>query len=1111
MAQSEPFPDLKNTVMQGHKLLPDQSDLPQSEQTTKQMEPHTLTVSTEVPQIPGYRITAEIARGGMGQVYAGYDLTLGREVAIKMLLPRANAERFITEAKITAQLPHPGIPPVYTLGTLEDGTPWLAMKLIRGRTLAELLKKRSSPSEELPRFIQIFEQIAQAVGFAHSRGIIHRDLKPLNVMVGEFGEVQVMDWGLAKVLTPVRHGKGASPVEPGGTLGLEPGVDMDMSVWGDSATQAGSVLGTPAYMPPEQARGEIERMDARSDVFGLGAILCQILTGHPPYRSLRGIDDVDDVLRQAARWEVGEAFAALDSCGAEPELVALCKRCLAREQADRPADGGAVAAEVARIRQAAEERARQTELERQRALVREAEQAERRRLAIVAASSLVAVLLAGLAVSLWQMNRAMDAERQAVANAELARENERQAMANAELARANEAKALAERDAKAAALKAEEIARQQAVLAAEKEKAARLAEKEARDRAMAALRVMTDELVERQLARSPTLTEENKEFLRKVIAQFEGFAAITANDADSRAIRGEGYFRVGLMRYRLGDLKEAEAAFRDALAIQKQLAADFPTRPDFRQQLARTYGNLGVLLRETGRLKEAEAVYRDALAIQKQLVAEFPTRPDFRQELTKSYNNLGVLLYQTGRPKEAEAVWRDALAIRQQLVADFPTRPDFRQQLASSHNNLGLLLYQTGRPKEAEAAWRDALAIRQQLVADFPTRPDFRQELASSHNNLGLLLYQTGRPKEAERAFRDALAIRQQLATEFPTRPDFRQELALCYNNLGNLLSDTGRLAEAEVAYRETLKLQQQLVTDFPTRPDFRQELAKSHSNLGILLYQTGRPKEAEAAFRETLKLQQQLATDFPTRPDFRQALARSHLNLGNLLSNTGRLKEAEAAYRETLKLQQQLATDFPNQLDIRYELAGTLVSLANLCNQRRDFAAAKGYLDEAAPHHRATLKVNPRHPDYRQFYRNNLWTLAQAQAGLLDRAAAVKVAEQIRDLGWNPADDAYHAACALALCIPIVEKHDKLNADERQAAVQFYGDEAMKLLRDAVAKGYKNAAQMKADRNLAPLRGRDDFQKLLAELEGKFEQPPVKNPLEGKSDKPPAKNPPPR
>ena len=1063
MAQSEPFPDLKNTVMQGHKLLPDQSDLPQSEQTTKQMEPHTLTVSTEVPQIPGYRITAEIARGGMGRVYAGYDLTLGREVAIKMLLPRANAERFITEAKITAQLPHPGIPPVYALGTLEDGTPWLAMKLIRGRTLAELLKKRSSPREELPRFLQVFEQIAQAVGFAHSRGIIHRDLKPLNVMVGEFGEVQVMDWGLAKVLTPVRHGKGASPVEPGGTLGLEPGVDMDMSVWGDSATQAGSVLGTPAYMPPEQARGEIERMDARSDVFGLGAILCQILTGHPPYRSLRGIDDVDDVLRQAARWEVGEAFAALDSCGAEPELVALCKRCLAREQADRPADGGAVAAEVARIRQAAEERARQTELERQRAVVREAEQAKRRRLAIVAASSLVAVLLAGLAVSLWQMNRAMDAERQAVANAELARENERQAMANAELARANEAKALAERDAKAAALKAEEIARQQAVLAAEKEKAARLAEKEARDRAMAALRVMTDELVERQLARSPTLTEENKEFLRKVIAQFEGFAAITANDADSRAIRGEGYFRVGLMRYRLGDLKEAEAAYRDALDIQKQLAADFPTRPDFRQQLARTYGNLGNLLRDTGRLAEAEAAYRDALAIQKQLVAEFPTRPDFRQELTKSYNNLGVLLYQTGRPKEAEAVWRDALA------------------------------------------------IRQQLVADFPTRPDFRQELASSHNNLGLLLYQTGRPKEAERAFRDALAIRQQLAAEFPTRPDFRQELALCYNNLGNLLSDTGRLAEAEVAYRETLKLQQQLVTDFPTRPDFRQELAKSHSNLGILLYQTGRPKEAEAAFRETLKLQQQLATDFPTRPDFRQALARSHLNLGNLLSNTGRLKEAEAAYRETLKLQQQLATDFPNQLDIRYELAGTLVSLANLCNQRRDFAAAKGYLDEAAPHHRATLKVNPRHPDYRQFYRNNLWTLAQAQAGLLDRAAAVKVAEQIRDLGWDAADDAYHAACALATCIPIVEKHDKLNADERQAAVQFYGDEAMKLLRDAVAKGYKNAAQMKADRNLAPLRGRDDFQKLLAELEGKFEQPPVKNPLEGKSDKPPAKNPPPR
>jgi hypothetical protein len=142
-----------------------------------------------------YELLREIARGGMGRVVAAHDRTLDREVALKILLPGANADRFVRESKITARLPHPGIPPVHALGTLDDGSPFLAMKLIVGRTLAEELK-----TADRPRLLQVFTQVCQAVGFAHSRGVIHRDLKPANVMVGAFGEVQVMDWGLAKVL-----------------------------------------------------------------------------------------------------------------------------------------------------------------------------------------------------------------------------------------------------------------------------------------------------------------------------------------------------------------------------------------------------------------------------------------------------------------------------------------------------------------------------------------------------------------------------------------------------------------------------------------------------------------------------------------------------------------------------------------------------------------------------------------------------------------------------------------------------------------------------------------------------------------------------------------------
>jgi serine/threonine protein kinase len=195
------------------------------------------------PNISGYAITEELARGGMGVVYAGRELKLNREVAIKTLLPGADASRFLTESEITARLPHPGIPPVYALGELDDGSPYLAMKLIRGRTLADLLKERSSPSDDLSKFIAIFEQIAQADGFAHEQGIIHRDLKPLNVMVGAIGEVQVMDWGLAKDLA-------ASPGRESG------GAEFD-SLSDVSQTTAGAIMGTPGYLAPEQARGEV--------------------------------------------------------------------------------------------------------------------------------------------------------------------------------------------------------------------------------------------------------------------------------------------------------------------------------------------------------------------------------------------------------------------------------------------------------------------------------------------------------------------------------------------------------------------------------------------------------------------------------------------------------------------------------------------------------------------------------------------------------------------------------------------------------------------------------------------------------------------------------------
>ncbi len=384
----------------------------------------------------------------MGVVFAATDLQFDRQVAIKTLLLHADPVRFLNEAKITAKLPHPNIPPVYALGTLPDGPPWLAMKLITGKTLQKLLEESQhseqaepvaddSPtppqgiradgegpgSRDLGRWLAIFEQICHAVGYAHAHGVIHRDLKPANVMVGAFGEVQVMDWGLAKVLEePLESGSSppSTTVHPQATVSMVSGTNTPPA---SSATRTGSVLGTPSYMSPEQAAGDIHNLGPRSDVFALGAILCQVLTGQPPYKG----KDVQLVRLQALRGDLREVFKLLDSSGAEPGIIALCKRCLSVHPEDRPANGQEVAQEVARIRNEAELRARKAELERAQALVREAEQRKRRRTVQYSAIAVASVLLAGLGVSLWPMGRALQAEA---------------------LAQANEAKALKERDLK---------------------------------------------------------------------------------------------------------------------------------------------------------------------------------------------------------------------------------------------------------------------------------------------------------------------------------------------------------------------------------------------------------------------------------------------------------------------------------------------------------------------------------------------------------------------------------------------------------------------------------------------------------------------------------------
>ncbi|MFO0951736.1 MAG: serine/threonine-protein kinase [Isosphaeraceae bacterium] len=790
-----------------------------------------------------YELQKELGRGGMGVVYRALQVSLNRTVALKMIrsgvfADNAELQRFQNEAQAVALLDHAGIVPVYEVGE-HDGQRYFSMKLVEGGNLADRLPSFSADPRAAATLLA---ETAEAVHHAHMRGVLHRDLKPANILVDAQGHPHVTDFGLAKR------------------------VEDDVEL-----TASGAILGTPAYMSPEQTEGRRGTITTATDVYGLGAILYTLLAGKAPFGG--GLADT----LHAVREKPPEPPRGLNA-NVPRDLETICLKCLAKDPRRRYPSAQALADDLRCWLDARPIAARRVGL---------AERAWlwcRRKPAVAALAAAVAVAVLAGTVGIFAV--------QARANAELRLSNQR-------------------------------LGRQRS----------RAEERE--QQAITAVKRFRDAVAENpELKGNRSLEALRKTLLKQPLAYFRSLRTSLQAEGDtdpgSLDRLAQAGFELGALNREIGEARDALDAHREALAIRVKLAEAHPSKVEYLSDLADSQSEVGQLLNATGQPDDARRALEAALALRQTLVDRQPRDVEYQSKLAVSHVSLGNLLRDLGRTVEARQAYEHALEIQRRVVADNPAQAH-QHELAQSLNNYGMLLRSSGQAEAAKGAYESSRAILEKLTQTDASVPLYLKDLALSHNNLGIVLRAEGKLDESRKAYEAARDIQRKLADAHPSVTEYQTSLATTLNNLGNLGREAGQPDAARASFEASRGIFQKLAESDPSELLFQSALAGCHDAIGNLFREAKQPDAARKSFEAAVPILERLARENPASPEYSWRMGGL---LNNMALNDLATKEFPKARDRLLQAivwQKKALAVNPRNPTYRQSLSNHLTILSNV------------------------------------------------------------------------------------------------------------------------------------------------------------------------------------